>query len=122
MNDINNNAPEITTIEAARLLLEKMGVELADLLATPAERLEVPVFEDYIPEGFRSSQRRDSPCIRPVLEPRSPGMGTPAHYRTHPLRNQPARRTSKGNGREAQQRPRRAGGRRAPDCRAPLLV
>ena len=50
MNDINNNAPEITTIEAARLLLEKMGVDLADLLATPAERLEVPVFEDYIPE------------------------------------------------------------------------
>jgi hypothetical protein len=32
-----------------------------------------------------------------------------AHYRTNPLGNQPARRTSKGNGREAQQRPRRAG-------------
>ena len=50
MNDINNHAPEITTIEAARLLLEKMGIDLADLLATPAERPDVPVFEDYIPK------------------------------------------------------------------------
>ena len=50
MNDINNHAPEITTIKAARLLLEKMGIDLADLLATPAERPEVPVFEDYIPK------------------------------------------------------------------------
>ena len=50
MNDINHHAPEIATIEAARLLLEKMGVNLADLLATPAERSDVPVFEDYIPK------------------------------------------------------------------------
>lgn len=27
-----------------------MGVNLADLLATPAERPELPVFEDYIPK------------------------------------------------------------------------
>ena len=50
MNDINHHAPAIATIEAARLLLEKMGVGLADLLATPSERSDVPVFEDYIPK------------------------------------------------------------------------
>ena len=50
MNDINNHAPAIATIEAARLLLEKMGVDPADLLATPAERSDVPVFQDYIPK------------------------------------------------------------------------
>ena len=50
MNDSNHHAPAIATIEAARLLLEKMGVGLADLLATPAERSDVPVFEDYIPK------------------------------------------------------------------------
>ncbi len=50
MNDINHHAPAIATIEAARLLLEKMGVDPADLLATPAERSDVPVFQDYIPK------------------------------------------------------------------------
>jgi integrase len=50
MNDSNHRPPSITTIEAARLLLEKMGVGAADLFATPAARPEVPVFEDYIPK------------------------------------------------------------------------
>jgi integrase/recombinase XerC len=50
MNDSNHHAPAIATIEAARLLLEKMGVNLADLLATPPERSGVPLFEDYIPK------------------------------------------------------------------------
>ena len=50
MNDSNHHAPATPTIEAARLLLEKMGVDPADLLATPAERSDVPVFEDYIPK------------------------------------------------------------------------
>src|SRR5271169_4505026 len=50
MNDSNHHAPAIATIEAARLLLEKMGVNLADLLATPSERSGVPLFEDYIPK------------------------------------------------------------------------
>jgi integrase/recombinase XerC len=50
MNDSAHHAPATATIEAARLLLEKVGVNLADLLATPAERSDVPVFEDYIPK------------------------------------------------------------------------
>jgi hypothetical protein len=50
VNDINQHAPEIATIEAARLLLEKMGVSLADLLAAPPERSDVPVFDDYVPK------------------------------------------------------------------------
>jgi hypothetical protein len=51
MNDSNHQAPSITTIEAARLLLEKMGVGAADLFATPAARPEVP-------EGYSGEQER----------------------------------------------------------------
>jgi integrase len=39
---------DLTTRQAARLLLERMGVSPADLLADPA-RAPVPVFADYIP-------------------------------------------------------------------------
>ncbi len=40
---------QLTTIDAARLLLERMGVSPADLLDGSAERAPVPVFADYIP-------------------------------------------------------------------------
>jgi integrase/recombinase XerC len=50
MNEGDHRSPATATIEAARLLLAKMGVNPADLLATPAERSGVPVFEDYIPK------------------------------------------------------------------------
>jgi len=38
-------------VAAARLLLEKLGVSLADLLAEPAEPKYVPTFAEFIPEA-----------------------------------------------------------------------
>lgn len=40
---------DLTDLAAARLLLEKMGVSPADLLADPATPSPTPVFADYIP-------------------------------------------------------------------------
>ncbi len=40
---------QLTTIDAARLLLERMGVSPADLPAEPAQRASVPLFGEYIP-------------------------------------------------------------------------
>jgi integrase/recombinase XerC len=48
MNDSNHSAP-LSEIEAARILLAKMGVSPTDLLHSPTTPSEVPVFSDYIP-------------------------------------------------------------------------
>lgn len=49
ISDTHGPLVQLTTIDAARLLLERMGVSPAELLADPAERPPVPVFADYIP-------------------------------------------------------------------------
>lgn len=36
-------------VEAALLVLEKMGLSPADLTAAPRERREIPTFADYVP-------------------------------------------------------------------------
>lgn len=38
-----------TDIEAARLLLDRMGLSVNDLLAAPADRPPAPTFAEYIP-------------------------------------------------------------------------
>lgn len=48
MNDISHSAPPLHEIEAARMLLEKMGISPADLISTSASQ-QVPAFADYIP-------------------------------------------------------------------------
>jgi integrase/recombinase XerC len=37
-------------VAAARMMLQRMGVDPADLMTDPADRPPVPTFEDYIPE------------------------------------------------------------------------
>src|SRR5690348_9577903 len=37
-------------VAAARVLLQRMGVNPADLMTDPADRPRVPTFEEYIPE------------------------------------------------------------------------
>ena len=48
MNDSNHSAP-LSEIEAARILLAKMGVSPTDLLRSSTTPPEAPVFSDYIP-------------------------------------------------------------------------
>jgi integrase/recombinase XerC len=49
MKDNDSPAPAFTEIQAARILLEKMGINPADLQRAPAIPPEVPLFADYIP-------------------------------------------------------------------------
>jgi len=41
--------PNTADLEAARLLLERLGISPADLLASPSQRPPVPTFAEYIP-------------------------------------------------------------------------
>lgn len=45
----SDHPPETAELEAARLLLTRMGVRPEDLLATPAEPAPTPTFAEYIP-------------------------------------------------------------------------
>jgi integrase/recombinase XerC len=47
--DIRSGAPGQAMVDAALLLLERMGLRPADLLATPAARPTAPTFAEYIP-------------------------------------------------------------------------
>ncbi|MEU5845303.1 hypothetical protein [Saccharopolyspora shandongensis] len=44
----SSSAPQ-ADLDAARLLLDRLGVSAEDLLATPSDRPPVPTFADYIP-------------------------------------------------------------------------
>jgi integrase/recombinase XerC len=49
MNDSDRPAPSLSEVEAARVVLERMGICPADLLRSPAAPQEAPAFADYIP-------------------------------------------------------------------------
>ena len=42
-------ASQQAVVEAALILLERMGLSPADLAAAPASRVEVPTFAEYVP-------------------------------------------------------------------------
>jgi integrase/recombinase XerC len=61
MNDRDRPAPSLTEVQAARMLLEKMGISPADLLPASAAPREAPAFADYIPrvsEAVSAGTRR----------------------------------------------------------------
>ena len=49
MNDNAGHAPSLAEIDAARMLLEKLGVTPADLLRAPSDSPGIPTFAGYIP-------------------------------------------------------------------------
>ena len=49
MNNDRSPAARLDEIKAARMLLEKMGINPADLLRAPADSPEAPTFAEYIP-------------------------------------------------------------------------
>ena len=61
MNDGDRRVPRITEVEAARVLLEKMGLTPADLLRVPSPSLAAPTFAEYVPrvsDAVSSGTRR----------------------------------------------------------------
>jgi hypothetical protein len=49
MNNDSNPVPQLSDIQAARMLLDKMGINPADLMRAPTSFSEPPTFADYIP-------------------------------------------------------------------------
>jgi integrase/recombinase XerC len=49
MNNESNPVPQLSDIQAARMLLDKMGINPADLIRAPAGVPEPPTFAEYIP-------------------------------------------------------------------------
>ncbi len=49
MNNDHSPASRPAEIEAARMLLEKMGINPADLMRAPADSPRAPAFADHIP-------------------------------------------------------------------------
>jgi integrase/recombinase XerC len=45
----NAAASQQAVVEAALVLLERMGLSLADLVAAPPSRVAVPTFAEYVP-------------------------------------------------------------------------
>jgi integrase/recombinase XerC len=61
VNETDDGFAQLTRIDAARLLLEKIGVSPADLLRTSSETRDIPLLADYIPrvsEAVSSGTRR----------------------------------------------------------------
>ena len=108
-------------IDAARLLLQKMGIDPADLLQAPLGHRRSRPSPITFP-GLASSRRRDPPRLRHLLEPRSRDLGAKTHHLGVPPRDQPTRPRPQGERHPAPQRPRRTRCRRAPDRRPALHV
>ena len=62
MTAVNPDASQQGVVEAALVLLERMGLSPADLAAVPQPRKQVPTFTEYVPpSACRSSYRGGSP-------------------------------------------------------------
>jgi hypothetical protein len=73
------STPSRAELDAARLLLQRMGISPADLLKAPAPRRVVPTFADYLP--VVAATVSCGTRVRLVLEPGHAALGQPAHRR-----------------------------------------
>ena len=111
-------------LDAARLLLEKLGVRPADLVAAPA-MVDFPLIADYIPllekAVGKGTRRVYGPYwARVVREWGYRRVNEPTALEISQLAEQV--RAGQGRRRAAQECPRKPRGRRAPDRRAPVHV
>ena len=76
MTAMHPDASRQAVVEAALVLLERMGLTPADLAAVPQPRLPVPTFAEYVPVVSAAvSAGRDPPDVRLVLEPGRRALG-----------------------------------------------
>ena len=67
MSAVNSGASQQAVVEAALILLERMGLSPADLTAISQSRREVPTFAEYVPvvsAAVRAWLYRRSPFLR----------------------------------------------------------
>jgi hypothetical protein len=77
-------ASQQAVVEAALVLLERMGLSPADLTAPARGRADV---RRVRPGGVGGGERRDPPGVRLVLEPDRRALGHPAAGRADPVRH-----------------------------------
>jgi hypothetical protein len=99
-------APTAADLDAARLLLDRLGVSPADLITAAQDHAPAPTFADCIPVSAPPSPPEPA-ALRQLLEPDHRALGHPAARRTHPHRDTTTRRTAEGWPHRAPQRPRR---------------
>ena len=116
-------APSAAELDAARLLLARMGISPADLLRPAPDRAAGADVRRVRPGRVGGGQRRDAAGVRLVLEPDRRALGHPAAGRAHARRRSSSSpSTSRRQRGRPPQRPRRAQRGRAPDRRAALPV
>ena len=81
-----SSAPTAADLDAARLLLSRLGVSPADLMAAAPHRVPAPTFAEYIPVVRAAVSARDPPGVRLVLEPDHRALGHPTAGRADPDR------------------------------------
>jgi hypothetical protein len=77
--DARSAAPGQAVVDAAMLVLERMGLTPADLLAAPAARPTAPTFAEYIPVVSALVSDGCRRGVRLVLEPGHRPVGQPPH-------------------------------------------
>ena len=87
--DVRSAAPGQAVVDAAMLVLERMGLTPADLLAAPAARPACADLRRVHPGRVGPGQRRLPPGIRLVLEPGHRAVGQPVYRRAHPVGDPP---------------------------------
>jgi hypothetical protein len=63
MSTVNPSASGQAVVEAALVLLERMGLTPADLAAVPQDRPEVPTFAEYVPVVSARVNRGGEPGV-----------------------------------------------------------
>ena len=80
MTAANPEASRQAVVEAALVLLERMGLSPADLAAVPQPRPEVSTFAEYVPvvsaEVSAGTRRAYGSCPGPAWETSSPPSNT----------------------------------------------
>ena len=72
-------------LDAARLLLDRMGISPADLLEVDHHGRVAPTFAEYVPVVAKAVSDGSRRGVRLVLEPDRAAVGRPAHRRAHPV-------------------------------------
>jgi hypothetical protein len=57
-------ASQQAAVEAALVLLERMGLSPADLVAAPRDRAVVPTFAEYVPVAVKLPKRSRGSCTK----------------------------------------------------------
>ena len=81
--DARTGAPEQAVVDAAMLVLERMGLSPADLAGVPRPAAASADVRRLCAGGVRVGQRRHPPGLRLVLEPDRRAVGRPAAGRAH---------------------------------------